>query len=120
MHVGDTVAAAGLQGHRALACTADSKADMAGGVAVAVAGRSGGAGLADAPARAEPVPDEPRADERVLLGRRAVAAEELLPEIAQRVPALRRVDDRTAKAVGRSSGHSEKRGRDETARRRFG
>src|SRR5436190_3440621 len=68
-HVVDPVGLAGLDRDRALDPADHRDAGMTGGMAVAAAGRAGGAGLADRPGRTEALLDLAREQECVGLGR---------------------------------------------------
>src|SRR6185503_8375736 len=109
VHVRVTIRAAGLERHDGLLRTGDGEARMPRRIAVAVSRRAGRARLAQAPVRPEAVANELRADERMPLGRRPHAFEELNAEVAHRAPRLTRVDDVAAEAVGGGAGDGEER-----------
>src|SRR5688572_547485 len=119
MHVREPVVLPGTEPQGALRGSGHADPGMPGRVAVAVAGRPGRAGFAKTPSRLEAVPGEARADERVALGRRAMALEEGLVEVAQRLPRLPGIDNDAAAAVRRRARHGEERRGDEPARRRL-
>ena len=92
---------------------------MAGRVAVAVAGRAGGAGLAEAPGRAQPLARGAREEQRVGLGRGAHAVLQLA-DLQEPLARGDGIDDGAAEEIGGGAGHREQRRGDEAAGRGFG
>src|SRR5687767_15708292 len=92
MHVPEPVVLPCIEPQRALRRSGHRDPGVPGRVAVAVAGRAGRAGFAKTPSRLEAAPGQARADARVALGGRAMALEEGLVEVTQRLPRLAGVD----------------------------
>jgi 4-carboxymuconolactone decarboxylase len=123
-HVGNAIAAAGLERDRALdgtglGCPYNGEAAMPGRVAVAIASRAGGATLGQGPSRGEALPRGLRQQPRIGLGRGAHAERLEVPDIHQRLPRHLGIDDGPAEEVGRRSGHCQERRRNEAAGRGF-
>ena len=118
-HVGDAVGVAGLHGDRPLARPHERQAGMAGGIAVAIAGGAGGAGLAERPGRAEPLARCPREQQRIGLGRGPHARQRRVRYAQKLAPRLPRVDDGAAEEIGRGAGHGQQCRRDQSPGRGF-
>src|SRR5581483_2433824 len=93
---------------------------MAGGVAVPVAGRTGGAALGDAPTRGETLPHRAGQQQRVRLGRSADAGHRFVGYRKQRMPRRVGIDHGAADEVRRGAGYRQQRRREQPSRRRFG
>ena len=94
-------------------------AAVAGGVAVAVAGRAGGAALRQGPARGEALPRGLRQQPRIRLGRGAHAERRYVGEVEQRPARYLGIDNGAAEEIGRRAGQRQQRRRDQAAGRGF-
>ena len=98
----------------------DRDAAVAGRVAVAVAGRPGGAALRHGPAGREALPRGLRQQPRIRLGRGAHAQRRKVGQVEQRPPRRRGVDHGAAEEIGGRARQREQRRRDQAAGRGFG
>src|SRR5205823_9412966 len=85
------------------------------GVAVAVAGWTRGAGLAETPGGAEPFADAAGEHEGVLGRGGARLGDRRLRQLEEQLLRVAGIDDAAAAEVGRRAGHGQQRGRDEPA-----
>ena len=98
---------------------ATADAAMAGGVAIAVAGRAGRAGLGQAPVGGETAANLARQQFCVGLGGRADSLHRVVGDVHQNPPRIAGIDHGGAEEIGRGAGHREQRGRDQAAGRGF-
>ena len=93
---------------------------MAGGIAVAIAGRPGRAGFTQTPGRGETCPRAARKQERMRLGRRPKLRELGFVEAEHQYLGWTGIGDRAAEKIGRRAGQREQRRRDQAAGRGLG
>jgi hypothetical protein len=84
---------------------------------IAIAGRTGGAGLAECPIGGEALAHAASGKQGVSLGRRPHAGEIGLAKAEENEPRFDCVDDGAAEEVIRRAGHRQKRARDQSAGR---
>ena len=119
-HVGFAIGTPGLDGERTLDRTDDGDAGMARGVAVAIAGGTGCAGLGEAPGGAEAFAHRLRLEQGIRLRARADASHGVIRHGQEDSPRHLRVDHPAAEEVGRRPGDGQEAGRHQAPRRRFG
>jgi hypothetical protein len=101
VHVGQPVGAASFQRHGRRLRADDRHAAMAGGVAIAVAGRSGRAGFGQAPIGGKAQADPARQQLRVDFRGRADPLHRVIRDVHQDPPHMARIDQRRAEKIGR-------------------
>src|SRR5919198_636010 len=112
-HVCLAVRAPRLDGDHRFDGAAYREAGMARRVAIAVAARTGGAGFAQAPTRAQPLTHVLRDERRVRLACGAHVCHLLRGDAEEAFAACAGVNDAAAKVISRRSGNRDERGIDE-------
>jgi len=115
LHVPHAIAAAGLERDRPLVHAGNRDAAVAGGIAVAIAGRARGAAFSHRPARPETLPRGLRQQQRVSLRRCPHPAGRDIRQIEQRGSRHRGIDDGATQEVCRRARQGQQRRRDQTA-----
>ncbi len=116
IHIRQPVCTAGAQRNRARCRAGHGQAGVPGRIAVAIAGRTSGAGFAEAPGGTMALAHKPCDQQRIgsVAGRRPCISASPMPSSAAREL---RIDHRAAKKVGRGARHSEQSRGDEASGR---